>query len=251
MSARGSCSTATARSPPTRTSSPPARARRSRRAREVYVEFADGNHGAGQDPRRRPERRRRAAEDRAQGADAAPAAARRRATASRSASRSPRSARRSASASRCRSASSRRSTARSSRSRASASPARSRPTRRSTPATPAARWSTRDGRVDRHQPADQDEVGRRRGRRASRSRSTPSSARWTCCATAARRTTPTSASRPCQVYPQLVDRFHLGVGKGAWVQEVDPGGPAEKAGITRRRQRARRFQAQRSAPAAT
>jgi S1-C subfamily serine protease len=34
-----------------------------------------------------------------------------------------------------------------------------------------------------------------------------------------------------QVYPQLVDRFHLGVVKGAWVQEVNAGGPAQKAGI--------------------
>ena len=34
-----------------------------------------------------------------------------------------------------------------------------------------------------------------------------------------------------QVYPQLVDRFGLGVDKGAWVQEVNSGGPAEKAGI--------------------
>jgi S1-C subfamily serine protease len=34
-----------------------------------------------------------------------------------------------------------------------------------------------------------------------------------------------------QVYPQLVDRFHLGVGKGAWVQQVNAGGPAQKAGI--------------------
>jgi S1-C subfamily serine protease len=34
-----------------------------------------------------------------------------------------------------------------------------------------------------------------------------------------------------QVYPQLVDRFHLGVDKGAWVQQVNAGGPAQKAGI--------------------
>ena len=34
-----------------------------------------------------------------------------------------------------------------------------------------------------------------------------------------------------QVYPQLVDRFHLGVDKGAWVQQVNSGGPAQKAGI--------------------
>jgi 2-alkenal reductase len=34
-----------------------------------------------------------------------------------------------------------------------------------------------------------------------------------------------------QLYPQLVDRFNLRVESGAWVQEVTPGGPAEKAGI--------------------
>jgi S1-C subfamily serine protease len=34
-----------------------------------------------------------------------------------------------------------------------------------------------------------------------------------------------------QVYPQLVDRFDLGVDKGAWVQQVNAGGPAERAGI--------------------
>jgi S1-C subfamily serine protease len=33
------------------------------------------------------------------------------------------------------------------------------------------------------------------------------------------------------LYPQLVDRFGLKVDKGAWVQEASPGGPAEKAGI--------------------
>jgi S1-C subfamily serine protease len=34
-----------------------------------------------------------------------------------------------------------------------------------------------------------------------------------------------------ELYPQLVDHFHLDVDKGAWVQEVNAGGPAEKAGI--------------------
>ena len=33
------------------------------------------------------------------------------------------------------------------------------------------------------------------------------------------------------LYPQLVDRFDLKVDKGAWVQDVSPGSPAEKAGI--------------------
>jgi S1-C subfamily serine protease len=34
-----------------------------------------------------------------------------------------------------------------------------------------------------------------------------------------------------ELYPQLVDKFDLKVDKGAWVQEVNAGGPAEKAGI--------------------
>jgi len=33
------------------------------------------------------------------------------------------------------------------------------------------------------------------------------------------------------LYPQLVERFDLGVEQGAWVQEVTPGGPADEAGI--------------------
>jgi S1-C subfamily serine protease len=34
-----------------------------------------------------------------------------------------------------------------------------------------------------------------------------------------------------ELYPQLVDKFDLDVDKGAWVQDVNAGGPAEKAGI--------------------
>jgi len=34
-----------------------------------------------------------------------------------------------------------------------------------------------------------------------------------------------------ELYPQLVEKFGLDVQKGAWVQEVNPGGPAEEAGI--------------------
>ncbi|HEX8205148.1 MAG TPA: trypsin-like peptidase domain-containing protein [Solirubrobacteraceae bacterium] len=33
------------------------------------------------------------------------------------------------------------------------------------------------------------------------------------------------------VYPQIAERFDLGVDHGAWVQEVADGGPAEKAGV--------------------
>jgi S1-C subfamily serine protease len=34
-----------------------------------------------------------------------------------------------------------------------------------------------------------------------------------------------------ELYPQLVERFKLDVDKGAWVQTINPGGPAEKAGV--------------------
>jgi len=34
-----------------------------------------------------------------------------------------------------------------------------------------------------------------------------------------------------ELYPQLVDHFKLDVGRGAWVQDVSPGGPADKAGL--------------------
>jgi S1-C subfamily serine protease len=34
-----------------------------------------------------------------------------------------------------------------------------------------------------------------------------------------------------ELYPQLIDRFELDADKGAWVQEVNPGGPAEDAGL--------------------
>ena len=33
------------------------------------------------------------------------------------------------------------------------------------------------------------------------------------------------------LYPQLVDHFDLGVDKGAWVQDVNPGSPAAQAGV--------------------
>jgi S1-C subfamily serine protease len=34
-----------------------------------------------------------------------------------------------------------------------------------------------------------------------------------------------------EIYPQLVEKFDLDVDKGAWVQDVNPGGPAEEAGL--------------------
>jgi S1-C subfamily serine protease len=34
-----------------------------------------------------------------------------------------------------------------------------------------------------------------------------------------------------ELYPQLVDHFKLAADKGAWVQQVEPGGPAARAGI--------------------
>jgi S1-C subfamily serine protease len=37
--------------------------------------------------------------------------------------------------------------------------------------------------------------------------------------------------RSAELYPQLVQRFDLPVGKGAWVQLVEPGSPGEEAGL--------------------
>jgi len=45
-----------------------------------------------------------------------------------------------------------------------------------------------------------------------------------------------------ELYPQLVDHFNLPVGKGAWVQVVQPGGPGAKAGLKGGKEDAR-FQA--------
>ena len=47
-----------------------------------------------------------------------------------------------------------------------------------------------------------------------------------------------------ELYPQLVDRFNLPVGKGAWVQVVQPDGPGAKAGLKGGKEDAR-FQARR------
>jgi S1-C subfamily serine protease len=46
------------------------------------------------------------------------------------------------------------------------------------------------------------------------------------------------------VYPQLGQRFHLGTDRGAWVQEVTKGGPAADAGIKGGSSQELRFQAQ-------
>ena len=46
------------------------------------------------------------------------------------------------------------------------------------------------------------------------------------------------------VYPQLGERFKLGTDRGAWVQEVVKGGPADKAGIRGGNGKNVRFQAQ-------
>ena len=66
------------------------------------------------------------------------------------------------------------------------------------------------------------------------------------------RATPTSASRPCAIYPQLRERFDLPVGEGAWVQDVAADGPADEGRPARRRRRRDRVPGpQRTAPAAT
>ena len=76
-SAPASWSRATARSPPTRTSSPPARATRSSARDAGLRRVRRRQPGRGEDRRPRPERRHRAAQGRPRGPDAAAAAARR------------------------------------------------------------------------------------------------------------------------------------------------------------------------------
>ena len=49
------------------------------------------------------------------------------------------------------------------------------------------------------------------------------------------------ASQP--VYPQLADEFELPVERGAWLQDVSPGGPADKAGLRGGGSREEEFQA--------
>ena len=49
------------------------------------------------------------------------------------------------------------------------------------------------------------------------------------------------------VYPQLAERFDLGIDNGAWVQEVVEGGPADKAGVRAGKGR-ERFQARQVVP---
>ena len=66
---------------------------------------------------------------------------------------------------------------------------------------------------------------------ASRCRSTSSSARSAPCASPARPSTPTSGSAPCRCTRSWWSASTSRSQKGAWVQEVSPGSPAEKAGI--------------------
>ena len=147
----------------------------------------------------------------------------------------PRSAARSARSSRSRSASSRRWTARSSRSPASPPSARSRPTRRSTTATPAARCSTRAARVLGINAQIQTDDRRRRGRRLRGAGRHRQRARWTSCAATGARATPTSAWRASPSTRSSPSASTCRSTRGAWVQDVTAGGPAEDAGLQGRR----------------
>ena len=83
---------------------------------------------------------------------------------------------------------------------------------------------------DRAQPADQDEQRRRRGRRLRG----PGRRRAARARPAARRrrgrSTPTSASRPWRSTRSSGSASTCRSSKGAWVQTVVPGGPAERGG---------------------
>ena len=84
---------------------------------------------------------------------------------------------------------------------------------------------------DRHQPADP--VAARAAARASasRCRSTSSSARSTQLREDGNASYAYLGVTSTPLYPQLVEHFDLDVDKGAWVQAVNPGGPAEEAGL--------------------
>ena len=90
----------------------------------------------------------------------------------------------------------------------SRSRARSRPTRRSTPATRAARWSTPTA-GDRDQPADPDQVGRRRGRRLRGADRRRQALARPAARDGPARTTPTSASPRCRSTRSSSSSFHL------------------------------------------
>ena len=92
------------------------------------------------------------------------------------------------------------------------SPTRSRSTRRSTTATPAARCSTRRGRVIGINAQIRSRLRQRRGRRLRDPDQRRAPRRSSSCSRAARSCTPTSASRTQDVTPSLAKRFGLGAG---------------------------------------
>ena len=89
-----------------------------------------------------------------------------------------------------------------------------------------------DGRVIGINQQIKTQLGRRRGRRLRGADRRRQALARRSCATTARRTTPTSASPRSPLYPQLVRPLRpRRCDKGAWVQDVSPGGPAEQAGM--------------------
>ena len=254
-SARASCSTATARSPPTRTSSPPASAPSIRRAREVYVEFADGNRVEAKILGDDPDADVALLKVDTDGPDAAPAAARRRAPRSQvgDAGGGDRLA-------------VRRGPVALGRRRLGGRPLdpvadelpdpRRDPDRRRDQPRQLGRPAGRRGRAgDRHQPADQDALRRRRGRRLrGADRRRQALARPSCAATA-RRATRTSASRRSRSTRSSSSASTSRSRRAPGSRPCTAGGPAEKAGLraaaervtfqatpfrTRRRHRSRR-----------
>ena len=98
-------------------------------------------------------------------------------------------------------------------------------------ATRAGRCSTRDGRGDRHQPADQHHLGRQRGSRLRRPHRPRASARSTSCATTATVEYAYIGVTTQPLYPQLADRLGLDSDTGALVSDVVDGGPADAPGV--------------------
>ena len=93
------------------------------------------------------------------------------------------------------------------------------------PAARRARPRARHQRADPHRDAAPARAW------ASPCRSTPCAARWTSCAATAGVRYGYLGVTTAPVYPQLAERFGLGVDSGAWVQDVAQDGPADDAGL--------------------
>ena len=200
-----------------------------KRASEVYVEFADGNRVSAKVLGHDPNADIALLRVETDGLDLRAAAAGRQLSGGGRASRSRRSARPSDRPGRCRSGSSPRSTA---TSRPDRVLDRGRdPDRRGDQPRQLGRAAGRFRRArDRDQPADPVALRRRRGRRLRGADQRRQALRRPAAREGRARYAYLGVTS-VPLYPQLVEHFKLDVDKGAWLQTIEPGGPAASAGL--------------------